>query len=86
MFECYLISMNYSLRDEIERLRYEADRIVSTLNDLPKFGEPMEEWETEYRVELVDELAEIEVALEDINCEQGDAYYERMRYGDPSWD
>lgn len=66
------MSMNYSLRDEIERLRYEADRIVSTLNDLPKFGEPMEEWETEYRLELVDELSEIEVALEEINCERWD--------------
>ena len=78
--------MNYSLRDEIERLRYEADRIASTLKNLPKFSEPIEEWEAEYRAELVDELSEIQVALEEINSEQGDAYYERMRYGDPSWD
>ena len=76
--------MNRLLKDEIEDLNYEARRIVSTLNNyLPAFGEPMEDWEAEYRAELVDELNEIEVALEEINTELADQYYESI---DPRWD
>ena len=74
----YIIPMNRSLEDETEELSYEARRIVSTLNDLPAFGEPMEDWEAEYRAELVDHLNEIEVALEEINTELADQYYERI--------
>tara|TARA_B000000437_G_scaffold44808_1_gene31506 strand:- start:2097 stop:2402 length:306 start_codon:yes stop_codon:yes gene_type:complete len=78
----YLVAMNRSLEDEIEELSYEARRIVSTLNDLPAFGEQMEDWEAEYRAELIDHLNEVEVALEEINTELADQYYERV---DPRW-
>ena len=43
----------------------------------------MEDWEAEYRAELIDQLNEIEVALEGIDTELADQYYERI---DPRWD
>jgi len=79
----YLVPMNRLLEDETNSLSFEARRIVATLNDLPAFGEPMEDWEAEYRAELIDQLNEIEVALEGIDTELADQYYERI---DPRWD
>ena len=75
-FVGYIMCMNRLLEDETKELSYEAQRIVSTLNNLPAFGETMEDWEAEYRAELIDHLNEVEVALEEINTELADQYYE----------
>ena len=55
--------MTNAQRNLIQQLRHEAERIVLTLNELPKFGCGNEDEEA-YRAELIDELNEIEVELE----------------------